>query len=269
MNNNSSLQQDDQLIPIREHDGQHAVSGRDLHEFLEVGRDYPTWFKAMTAYGFMEDQDFTPIRGKTSELGGRPSIDHALTLDMAKEIAMIQRTEKGKQARQYFIECERRAQQVTQPRELSRLELIELARESEVGRLQVERQLEAVQPVVEYHDKYVMDNDDMVTVDFFASQYGTTGPTVRQLLMDKGIAVRKVIEERWSSSKQKKVKEYEWRARQGKRTSGWFSLRPHHKVQRYYNGQVRQTLYVKQAYALELAKVLGIADQQENKGIAA
>lgn len=98
-----------ELIPIREHDGEQAVSGRDLHQFLGLGRDYTNWFKQMISYGFIEDQDFTPILAKTSEVGGRPKTDHALTLDMAKELSMIQRTEKGKQARQYFIECERRA----------------------------------------------------------------------------------------------------------------------------------------------------------------
>lgn len=95
------------LIPIREHEGRTTVSGRDLHEFLGLGRDYTNWFKSMVEYGFSEGLDFTPIRAESS--GGRPSVDHALTLDMAKELAMIQRTPKGKQARQYFIEVEKRA----------------------------------------------------------------------------------------------------------------------------------------------------------------
>lgn len=95
------------IIPIRESDGRQAVSGRDLHAFLGLGRDYATWFKVMVEYGFIEGQDFTPIRGEST--GGRPSTDHALTLDMAKELAMIQRTDRGKQARQYFIEVEKRA----------------------------------------------------------------------------------------------------------------------------------------------------------------
>lgn len=97
------------LIPIREEEGRQAVSGRDLHAFLELGRDYSTWFRSMIDYGFSEGQDFTPVRVESS--GGRPGVDHALTLDMAKELAMIQRTPKGKEARQYFIEVERQFRQ--------------------------------------------------------------------------------------------------------------------------------------------------------------
>lgn len=63
----------------------------------------------MCQYGFIAGQDFTPKSGKTSEAGGRPRIDHIISLEMAKEIFMIQRSPLGKQARQYFIECERRA----------------------------------------------------------------------------------------------------------------------------------------------------------------
>lgn len=82
------------------------VSGRELHEFLEVETRYNDWFQRMTEYGFIDGTDFYSKMSKTS--GGRPSVDHIITIDMAKEICMIQRTEKGKQARQYFIECEKR-----------------------------------------------------------------------------------------------------------------------------------------------------------------
>lgn len=100
-----------ELIPVHTNpDGGKAVMGRDLHEFLEVRRDYTSWFKQMTDYGFSAGQDFTPNLVKST--GGRPRADHIITLDMAKEISMIQRTERGKQARQYFIECERRLKQV-------------------------------------------------------------------------------------------------------------------------------------------------------------
>lgn len=101
----------DELIPLTEREGAQAVMGRDLHAFLGIGKDYTTWFRDMTGYGFTAGQDFSPISGKTSELGGRPRQDHIISLDMAKEIAMIQRTEKGKQARQYFIEVEKRHRQ--------------------------------------------------------------------------------------------------------------------------------------------------------------
>lgn len=98
------------LIPLQQHNDAPAVLGRDLHGFLGVGKDYSTWFSDMTAYGFVAGQDFSPISGN-NQGRGRPRIEHALTLDMAKEVAMIQRTDKGKQARRYFIECEKQAKQ--------------------------------------------------------------------------------------------------------------------------------------------------------------
>lgn len=94
------------LVPIREHEGQQAVSGRELYSFLEIKAHYKDWFPRMVEYGFEEGKDFSSILSEST--GGRPSIDHALTLDMAKELSMIQRSAKGKQARQYFIEVEKR-----------------------------------------------------------------------------------------------------------------------------------------------------------------
>lgn len=120
---------DNAVIPLTDHNGTQAVMGRDLHKFLGIGKDYTTWFKDMTAYGFVAGQDFSPISGNTSPAGGRPRTDHIVSLDMAKEISMIQRTDKGKQARQYFIECERRAKQPTiNGAELTRMELISTLR---------------------------------------------------------------------------------------------------------------------------------------------
>ena len=99
-----------QLINITQNENNDSVvSGRELHEFLEVESNYTTWFNRMTEYGFTEEIDFIPILEKSS--GGRPSQDHALKLDMAKEISMIQRTEKGKEARQYFIQVEKEYKQ--------------------------------------------------------------------------------------------------------------------------------------------------------------
>ncbi|MDK8716995.1 antA/AntB antirepressor family protein [Corynebacterium pseudodiphtheriticum] len=101
-----------ELIPVHTNpDGGNVVMGRDLHEFLEVRRDYTSWFKQMTDYGFSAGQDFLNNSVQNSNRG-RPKQDHIITLDMAKEISMIQRTERGKQARQYFIECERRMKQL-------------------------------------------------------------------------------------------------------------------------------------------------------------
>lgn len=105
-----------QLITITQNENNdQVVSGRELHEFLEVKTPYHIWFERMAEYGFTENVDFIGFEQKSSKLGGRPSVDHALKLDMAKEISMIQRNEKGKQARQYFIEVEKELKQQLLP----------------------------------------------------------------------------------------------------------------------------------------------------------
>ena len=99
-----------QLISIttNENDEQ-LVSGRELHKFLEVKTRYSIWFDRMSEYGFTEDIDYTAVVQKRTTAQGNQTeyIDHAMKLDMAKEVSMIQRNEKGKQARQYFLEVEK------------------------------------------------------------------------------------------------------------------------------------------------------------------
>lgn len=81
-----------------------TVSGRELWEALEVETPYKKWFDRMAEYGFSENLDFWTNLSEST--GGRPSTDHQLTIPMAKELCMLQRTEKGKFWRQYFIGVE-------------------------------------------------------------------------------------------------------------------------------------------------------------------
>lgn len=88
-----------------------TVSGRDLHDALEVKTEYKDWFPRMVEYGFTEGEDFNPLKIERVQIEGNRTVtreitDHQLTIAMAKEIAMLQRTEKGKQVRQYFIAIE-------------------------------------------------------------------------------------------------------------------------------------------------------------------
>lgn len=100
------------LIPINYDDPERpTVSGRELHEFLQVGADYRHWFPRMVEYGFTEGEDFNPVKiDRVQNEGGRKVTrtvdDHQLTIPMAKELCMIQRNERGKQARQYFLAVE-------------------------------------------------------------------------------------------------------------------------------------------------------------------
>ncbi len=82
-----------------------TVSARDLHKALEVSTDFNHWFTRMCEYGFEAQKDFTTFLSEST--GGRPSQDAQITVDMAKEIAMLQRTEKGKEVRKYFIQIEK------------------------------------------------------------------------------------------------------------------------------------------------------------------
>ena len=95
-------------VTVGENDEQ-LVSGRELHEFLEVGTQYTKWVERMKEYGFVENDDYLTISQKRLTAQGNYTTytDHAIKLDMAKEISMIQRNEKGKQARQYFLQVEK------------------------------------------------------------------------------------------------------------------------------------------------------------------
>lgn len=94
-----------ELIKVTYDNDRPAVSARELHEFLEVGTRFNDWFPRMCEYGFSEGQDFYSILSEST--GGRPAQDAALSIDMAKEICMLQRNEKGKIARQYFLQLEK------------------------------------------------------------------------------------------------------------------------------------------------------------------
>ncbi|ELB6472920.1 antA/AntB antirepressor family protein [Salmonella enterica] len=102
----------DQLIPVFKgslnNEPTLLCNARDLHTFLDVGKDFSTWIKGrVTEYGFVENQDYIAIPQKRGIGHGRGKIDYHLTLDTAKETAMVERNEKGRQIRRYFIKCEK------------------------------------------------------------------------------------------------------------------------------------------------------------------
>ena len=84
-----------------------TISARELHEHLKIGTKFTTWFERMKEYGFSEGNEFFPKMGETSQSGGRPQTDYEISVDMAKQICMIQRTPEGKEIRQYLIDLEK------------------------------------------------------------------------------------------------------------------------------------------------------------------
>ena len=108
-----------ELIKIQTNEvGENCVSARELHEGLKVGRDFTTWVKGrISKYGFEENVDFTivnlapPNRG--ASWGGNNKLDYIITVDMAKELCMVENNELGRQFRRYFIESEKKLKEIT------------------------------------------------------------------------------------------------------------------------------------------------------------
>lgn len=157
----------------------------------------------------------------------------------------------------------RMRQALTAPRpvaELDRRQLALMVIEAEDARDAAEQRAIEMQPKADYVDRFVGKRSDLVKVEVFASQFGSTGPKVRELLIEKRLAVRRFMGERWSRSKQCMVDEYEWRPRQGVSTADWFDILPQHNAPRLHNGQVRQTMYIRQYHAQDLAQKLGLVE---------
>lgn len=133
-----------------------TVSGRELWEALEVKTDYPHWFERMTEYGFSEGKDYqTFLSDRSDGKAGKPRTDHQLTIPMAKELCMLQRTDKGKQMRQYFIAVEEQWNSpdaiMARALQLSNAKLKEM--QITVSTLTVENQI--MKPKAEYFDELV------------------------------------------------------------------------------------------------------------------
>jgi anti-repressor protein len=158
-----------------------TVNARELHAFLESGQEFRHWIKArIEQYEFAENQDFT-----TSEnfIRGGKAIDYHLTIDMAKELAMVERNVKGKEARQYFIECERQAKAVAlSPANLSRMQLIELAMQSEQERLLLEAQVAEQAPKVEALDRIATSSDGSFCIRDAAKTLQVQEKALRQMM---------------------------------------------------------------------------------------
>lgn len=160
------------------------VSGRELHKALEVATAYKDWFPRMCEYGFTEGQDFSSFLSEST--GGRPATDHLIKLDMAKEICMIQRTEIGKQARQYFIQVEKdynspekimaRALRIAE-QELSTLRLENKVKDQQIAELQ---------PKATYYD-LILQCKDLLSVTEIAKDYGMSATGFNKMLYEFGI----------------------------------------------------------------------------------
>lgn len=172
------------LIKINENN---KIDGRELHEFLQIETPFKKWIDRMIAdYGFTENTDFWTKLSEST--GGRPAMEYELSISMAKEISMIQRTERGKQARLYFIECEKRAKELSKPKTTAEL-LVEHAQaylEQERRMAQIEvTQREQEQRLLEVESKQMTIDKNFYTVAGYANLMGFKGIS-RKLASDIG-----------------------------------------------------------------------------------
>ena len=172
------------------------VDGRDLYEFLQVKTPYTMWFERMCEYGFVENTDFWTANKNVIRDDGtvmpQKQIDHELTINMAKEISMIQRTDRGKQARLYFLECERQAKSVKTTTPSYQIEdSIERAKawiveEEERRKLltttkKQEQLIGELKPKADYTDT-ILQNKQTVPITKIAKDYGMSGQAMNKLL---------------------------------------------------------------------------------------
>lgn len=172
-----------ELIKIELNENQEPiVNGRELYYALDIKTPYTQWFERMKEYGFSENIDFTSLSQNCEKpQGGRPEINHAIKLDMAKEIAMIQRNENGKKVRQYFIQVEKdfnspekimaRALKFAEQR-LNVLQLENTQQKQIIGELK---------PKADYLDK-ILQSKALVTITAIAKDYGMSAKELNKKL---------------------------------------------------------------------------------------
>lgn len=153
-----------ELIKINYESDRPTVLARDLHEFLEVKTAYKDWFPRMCEYGFAAGEDFNLLKNERVQIEGSRTVsrtvdDAQLTIDMAKEICMLQRNEKGKQARQYFLQIEKawNDPDMIMARALKFAEGKLRLAEAKISGLQSE--LDVAKPKAEFYDTFVNPND--------------------------------------------------------------------------------------------------------------
>src|SRR5690625_2126706 len=175
-----------QLISTKENqNGEIIISARELYDFLEVNTPFRKWFPRMTEYGFVEGQDYT-TDFFVHPANKQETKDYLLRLDMAKEISMIQRTEKGKQARQYFLNLEK----MWNSPEMVMKRALQIA-DKQVEQLKLEnkmyeQRIAEYEPKVTYVDE-ILKSTDAILISQIAEDYGMSAQRMNKMLNDFGI----------------------------------------------------------------------------------
>ena len=172
-----------------------TISGRELYEALGIKTQYSKWFSRMCEYGFVENTDYVALSQKRLTAQGNETTftDHVLSIAMAKELCMIQRSEIGKRCREYFIEVEKKwnsPEAVVARALLVANHQLELARQQNKvlteTNLSQEKLIEEMKPKVTYHD-LVLSAENAIPITTIAKDYGKSGRWLNSYLHECGV----------------------------------------------------------------------------------
>ena len=171
-----------------------TVSARELHEFLGNGDMFANWIKhRVEKYGFVENQDFVSFLVATKKPnGGRPSQEYYITLDMAKQLAMVENNEKGMQVRKYFIECEKQLKEQTatqKPIPLTFAEALRAYADEVEAHEATKQELAIAAPKADYFDGLV-ERNLLVNFTTFAKEIGVKRKLVIAYMLENGYLYR-------------------------------------------------------------------------------
>jgi anti-repressor protein len=232
----------DELIKINYDSERPTVNGRDLHDALQVKTAYKDWFPRMCDYGFTEGTDFCSFLSESS--GGRPAVNHQLTIDMAKQLCMIQRTDIGRKFRQYFIQVEeawnspeavmaRALQFANHQLALLKHQNMEL---TETVAVQNQQILE-MQPKVSYYD-VVLNCKDLISTSAIAKDYGKSAIWMNRYLHEKGVQFKQgdiwLLYQKYAQKGYTSTKTHSYSGSDGE---------PHTKVHTYWTQKGRLFIY--------------------------
>jgi phage anti-repressor protein len=195
-----------ELIKVTETNGRKAVSARELHEFLGNKRQFADWIKQrINKYGLIDGIDYTRV-SLISERG--MSIEYVLTLEASKELAMVEGNEKGKQARQYFIDCEK--QLAEKQTILSEVQLLLMAmqqmtainanvNEQKQELTEIKQQVKALEASREIKQDYysILAFTRLKRIEISYSEAIQKGKLAAKLTKEKGLDLRKIADERY------------------------------------------------------------------------
>ena len=179
-----------------------TVNARELHDWLEVGKDFSNWIKGrIDQYGFVEDQDY--VLAKTGEQlpsGLKHRIDYHISIDMAKELSMVERNEKGKQARQYFIECERKVNAIMTPAQMLLAQAQQMV-EMEVRQSAIEEKVKQIEANLPREQDYftIIGWSRYIGVTVSNSEALTLGRKCAKLSRNRGVSIGDTTDPRFGT----------------------------------------------------------------------